>query len=171
MQKTAGQLLFEGYEDVFLNIADILPPGFLPVTIPFDKFGWFYTRNNSATYDGLFNMYTGKGDIKKFGKIDNWNGQPFSPIYESYCGVANGSAGEFFPPRPDKDAIEMFSTDICRTVKLKFKEETTVEGIGAYRYWGDEHIFDNLTSNPDNWCFCPSGECSPNGAIDVSMCK
>ena len=33
--------------------------------IPFDRFGWFYDRNGSETYDGLFEMFTGEDDIYK----------------------------------------------------------------------------------------------------------
>lgn len=40
--KPIGQLLFEGYEDPFVDIALTLP--FIADTLPpFDKFGWFYT--------------------------------------------------------------------------------------------------------------------------------
>ena len=28
--------------------------------IPFDRFGWFYDRNGSESYDGLFEMFTGE---------------------------------------------------------------------------------------------------------------
>lgn len=38
--KTAGEFLFDGYEDELLKlISSGKIPGF---TIPFDKFGWFY---------------------------------------------------------------------------------------------------------------------------------
>lgn len=40
--RSVGQLLFQGYEDPYVDMANTLP--FLAETLPpFDKFGWFYT--------------------------------------------------------------------------------------------------------------------------------
>lgn len=40
--KTAGELLFDGYEDPMINLAKNMP--MLDAgEIPFDRFGWFYT--------------------------------------------------------------------------------------------------------------------------------
>jgi len=116
-------------------------------------------------------MFTGKGGMKNFGETKEWNYHRETPFYKSYCSMVNGSAGEFFPPNRDKGNISLFSPDICRTLDLSYKEEVEVMGISGYRYWGDDTMFDNLTSRPENWCFCPSGDCAPSGAIDVSSCK
>lgn len=45
--KTVSQLLFEGYEDPLLDLADKIPPA-LGIEIPqgYDKFGWFYNVND-----------------------------------------------------------------------------------------------------------------------------
>lgn len=169
--KTAREFLFDGYSDPLLNLASIVPSSVVPVQIPFDKFGWFYSRNGSATYDGVFNMYTGVNDITKFGKIGEWDYMNHTHFYESHCGMVNGSAGEFFPPSQTKGSISLFSSDVCRTLTLSYKGPTTYDGISGYRYWGDDTMFDNKDERPDNWCFCPSGECAPSGAIDVSSCK
>ncbi|ODN02981.1 Protein croquemort [Orchesella cincta] len=169
--KTVREFIFDGYSDPLLNLASIVPASVVPVSIPFDKFGWFYSRNGSATYDGVFNMYTGVSDISKFGKIGEWNYMNHTHFYDSYCGKVNGSAGEFFNPYQDKSPISLFSSDVCRTLTLSYKEPTVMDGISGSRYWGDDTMFDNKTTKPDNWCFCPSGDCPPNGAIDVSSCK
>lgn len=169
--KTAREFLFEGYSDTLLNLASIVPASVVPVQIPFDKFGWFYSRNGSATYDGVFNMYTGVGDITNFGQIGEWNYMNHTKFYEGECGAVKGSAGEFFPPYQGKGNISLFSSDVCRTLTLSYKGKTKFDGISGYRYWGDDTMFDNATTKPENWCFCPSGECPPSGAIDVSSCK
>lgn len=39
--KTVRELLFEGYEDLILDLVNKINDSTLP-TIPFDKFGWFY---------------------------------------------------------------------------------------------------------------------------------
>ncbi|CAG7823679.1 unnamed protein product [Allacma fusca] len=169
--KKVREFLFEGYTDPLLDLAQLIPKGLAPVSIPFDKFGWFYTRNGSADYDGIFNMRTGVRDIQNLGVLANWDYRSQTPFYESYCGRVNGSAGEFFPPNRDKTKISLFSPDICRTLDLNYKEEIQVNGINGYRYWGDDKMFANQTQCPDNWCWCPAGECPPHGALDVSTCK
>lgn len=171
VKKKVREFLFEGYTDPLLDLAGILPPGFVPVTIPFDKFGWFYTRNGSADYDGIFNMKTGVDDISHLGVLGEWDYTNRTTFYESHCGDVNGSAGEFFPPKRDKTSISLFSPDICRTLDLNYKEEVKVDGISGYRYWGDDKMFANQTQCPNNWCWCPAGECPPHGALDVSTCK
>ncbi|ODM87463.1 Protein croquemort, partial [Orchesella cincta] len=171
VKKSIRELTFEGYEDPLLELASILPDFLLPTAIPFNKFGWFYTRNNSATYDGVLNMYTGRGHIQNFGKMARWNYNNESLGYQSNCNYIKGSAGDLFPPNPQKDSISIFSTDICRTLTLSFKEEVMTEGIKGYRYWGDENMLDNSAENTDAGCFCSSGSCPPKGVIDVSSCK
>ncbi|ODM93156.1 Protein croquemort, partial [Orchesella cincta] len=172
IQKTIRELTFDGYEDPLLDLASIVPNSVAPVTIPFDKFGWFYTRNNSASYDGVFNMYTGSRNIQSFGELAKWNYENYTTAYKSSCGRIGGSAGEFFMPVKKKESISLFSTDVCRQLKMPYKEEILVDGIKAFRYWGDEKMLDTSSpSHPDNWCFCNSGKCPPKGVIDVSSCK
>jgi len=109
--------------------------------------------------------------MNKFGSMGEWNYENSTTFYKSYCGNVNGSAGEFFPPERKKTKISLFSSDVCRTLDLNYKEEIEVDGINGFRFWGDDKMLQNDTACPDNWCFCPSGECAPNGAIDVSTCK
>lgn len=40
--KTAGQMLFEGYEDPLLDLAKSLPASTTGGAPPVDRFGWFY---------------------------------------------------------------------------------------------------------------------------------
>lgn len=42
IRKTVNDLLFEGYEDVLLNLANFLPSSLTEVKVPFDKFGYCY---------------------------------------------------------------------------------------------------------------------------------
>lgn len=64
------ELLFDGYDDPLLSLGTQLPEGIFP---PFDKFAWFYQRNNSDYYDGVFSVFTGGDDIVKLGDMDMWN--------------------------------------------------------------------------------------------------
>lgn len=114
--KTTGELLFEGYSDPILTMA-IKLPNLAQTKIPADKFGWFYARNGSAEYEGVFNMETGEDDISRLGRLRQWNYDTRTNFFEAECGQVNGSAGELFPPGQTRDkAVEMFSADLCRYV-------------------------------------------------------
>ena len=82
----------------------------------------FEQRNNSLTYDGKYNMFTGGDDFVKTGQINLWNDDTKVPekMFTEHCGMLNGSAGEFFPAHRDVDMdngidyVDLFSSDICR---------------------------------------------------------
>lgn len=44
--KSANELLFDGYEDDLIDIAREMTFTDETVTVPYDKFGWFYTVRN-----------------------------------------------------------------------------------------------------------------------------
>ena len=112
--KKVGELLFEGYSDPILTLA-LKMQELAQVKIPADKFGWFYQRNGSSAFEGVFNMETGAKDISKLGKLRNWNYSNGTSSYEGGCGMLNGSAGELFPPgRSRRSPVEMLSPDLCR---------------------------------------------------------
>lgn len=65
--KTAGELLFDGYEDPLLDLANSLPQ--IETNAPkVDKFGWFYKVN---TYKIIYNWFLIDTDIAKSSLI-NW---------------------------------------------------------------------------------------------------
>ncbi|XP_039285237.1 protein croquemort [Nilaparvata lugens] len=168
--KTVNELLFKGYSDRLLDIARQMPK-FGGVKVPFDKFGWFYTRNGSAYYDGFYNMDTGDNDISQLGKLRNWNYNNETSFYDYECAGVKGSAGEFWPPHQRRDTpLTMFSADLCRSVSFNYFEDRAVHGIDGYTYSMDEYVVDNGTLRPENECFC-NGECSPSGVINVTSCR
>jgi len=194
--KTAiSNLTFDGIDSPLLHMGDI--GGDLGTainnSIPFDRFGWFYSRNESIEYDGLFQMHTGKDDIYKVGQISAWQGSPdMSEFYPEPCHGLYGSAGEFFPQDRDKTDISYFTPDLCRPISFKFKEKTKVSGISGYKYWLDEGFVANSTFNETNWCYNDEPDIVPdyydqsprpllgekipnmhlpNGLLNVSKCK
>lgn len=166
--KTAGELLFDGYEDPLLDLAGQLPAGILP---PFDKFAWFYQRNNSDFYDGVFNVFTGADDISKVGTMDMWNSTKHSGYYESHCGMINGTFGEAFAPNKNRSSVTMYLTDLCRSMTLDYEKDIENMGLLSYRYVASERVFANATDNADNWCFCSGGVCNPSGVSNSSTCR
>jgi hypothetical protein len=112
--KTTGELLFEGYSDPILTMATKLP-NIAQTKIPADKFGWFYRRNGSTEFEGVFNMETGAEDISQVGILRHWNYMNRTNFFQAECGQVNGSSGELFSPGQTKDKpVEMFSADLCR---------------------------------------------------------
>ncbi|XP_069695590.1 protein croquemort-like isoform X2 [Periplaneta americana] len=168
--KMTGELLFEGYSDPILTMA-VKMPHLAQAKIPADKFGWFYQRNGSADYEGMYNMETGAEDISRVGQLQQWNYDNRTDFYEAECGLVNGSAGELFPPGQTRDKpVQMFSSDLCRSISFEYSEDTEVEGIPGYRFVLGKRLVDNGTLDGDNWCNC-GGQCVPQGVLNVSSCR
>ncbi|KAF4528152.1 hypothetical protein B566_EDAN016796 [Ephemera danica] len=177
--KTAGQWMFDGFRDPLLtviNIINTLNDTILPIDVPFDKFGWFYGRNLSWSYDGLFEMHTGEDDISNLGILTRWNNMTKTNYYDSYCGMVNGTTGELWPPVYSTGNITLFASDICRSMMLEYNGTSNVEGVEGYVYVGNRHLLDNGDLYPENKCFCsnkPREEpCAlPTGVANVSLCR
>lgn len=75
-------------------------------------------RNGSIMFDGHFNMETGEDDISQLGILRKWNYKDTTKFHKSPCNLVEGSAGEFWPPGRTKDDIILFSSDLCRLVKI-----------------------------------------------------
>lgn len=132
--KSVNELLFEGYEDTMLKIAQKI--NF--TEIPFTRFAWFYgvnfmlillkqrhnwrsiliilscsQRNGSASYDGTFNMLTGKSNLLDVGIVKEWNFNNRVSYYPGECGEIRGTNGDLWPPLPDNKTVSFFVPDIC----------------------------------------------------------
>ncbi|XP_059474632.1 protein croquemort-like [Neocloeon triangulifer] len=171
--KRVGEFLFEGYNDTLLNLVnDIHNPAF---NIPFDKFGWFYARNNSWKYDGKFDMYTGKDDIFKVGVLTEWNDSNMTTDNFGTCAMVNGTTGELWPPIRDTDDKDLFTTDLCRPMRMEYSGKVTRQGIEGNYYTVGQKTLDNGQNFPENKCFCGGPDeaesCLPAGAMNVSRCK
>ncbi|KAF7270551.1 hypothetical protein GWI33_016506 [Rhynchophorus ferrugineus] len=130
--KTIGDLLFNGYDDPLINIAMKL--NMSKIHLPFKKFGWFVDRNGSATYDGVYNMYTGNKDISKLGIITEWNYESQTSYYPDKCGLINGTSGELWYPPHSSEEISIFASDMCSNVKLHRNGSGYVHGIEGNCY-------------------------------------
>lgn len=174
--KSVREIIFDGYHDpLFDNLEEVLNLlPFLKKMVPegsvMDKFAFFYGRNGTDYTDGVFNMYTGKGDATKMGQVHSWN---YSTVgyFPDECGNIKGGAGEFYPPGLEKTYIEMFSNDLCRTLRLNFNAEVYVKGIDSFEYVADKSFFANGTENPLNKCYEPENIFLPSGVYNTSICR
>jgi hypothetical protein len=113
--KPVSEHLFDGFTDPLLSAASSIPVLSL-LKVPVDRVGFLYGRNNSALYDGLFNVETGTDDVTKRGILRNWNFKNRTST-DGECGEVRGTAGEFFPPVQTKHTnLEIFLPDFCRYV-------------------------------------------------------
>lgn len=144
---------------------------------PFDKFGWFVDRNDSETYDGNFTMFTGETDITKLGILQLWNDKSKTNLFRGACDNVVGTTGELLPPIKDgqKPPLQVFATDICRTVTIKYDSDYEALGIKGYKWVGDDSVFDNGVKYPEMSCYCSAQEEScPDllpGVFNASSCK
>ncbi|XP_037708541.1 protein peste [Drosophila subpulchrella] len=171
VQKTIDELLFTGYNDAMIDVAIAMPIFGDDVKVPFDKFGWFYTRNGSADLTGVFNVFTGADHLSKLGQMHAWNYQENTGFFSSHCGMTNGSAGEFQPQHlKPGDSVGLFTPDMCRTIPLDYVETLDVEGLQGLKFSGGPRSVDNGTLYPENLCFC-GGQCVPSGVMNISSCR
>ncbi|XP_071547402.1 protein croquemort-like isoform X2 [Panulirus ornatus] len=182
---TVSEIIFTGVEDPLLDwiqrevVADngtfhFLSPllGAADGLASYDKFAWFYRRNLSVEYDGLYNMMTGVDTLAKLGDIDWWNYKQETPFFAPPCNRVAGSAGELFPPHLSKNHLIFFSSDLCMSIKLFYKEETRgIDDLPGYRYWGTNHTFTNGSVIPGNECYCVKGTCAPTGLLNAESCR
>ncbi|XP_050299507.1 protein croquemort [Anthonomus grandis grandis] len=166
IKKEIGKILFEGYNDTLINIA--LKLNISGFTFPFKTFGWFAERNNSATYDGVYNMYSGGKDISKLGVITRWNYEHLTSYYPDGCNIVNGSSGELWYPPLNAEQISIFSPDLCSNVNLHLNGTETLYGIVGSLYKGEADVFDNGTYFESGKCYATE---LPTGVRSVSKCK
>ncbi|CAH0561086.1 unnamed protein product [Brassicogethes aeneus] len=153
LTRTAEEFLFKGYDDPFIKLANKLH--IKGLDIPFDKFAWFYGRNNSVDYDGVLNMYSGVDDINKLGRLHSWNYKSQLDYYPGECGRVRGTSGELWYPPLDNEVLEVFSPDICGTIKIRKNGTILHNGIKGNKYLAAPEIFDY--TEPQNQCYLPKG--------------
>uniref|UniRef100_A0A8C4NTI9 Platelet glycoprotein 4 n=1 Tax=Dicentrarchus labrax TaxID=13489 RepID=A0A8C4NTI9_DICLA len=108
----------------------------------------------NGTYDGYYNVYTGKDDISKVGRIDMWRGERY---LESLL--------RFY----------RYSQVTKMSVSASFEESKDLKGIEVYRYALQPNTLASPTVNPDNQCYCRNIEVTKNctlaGVLDIGSCQ
>ncbi|XP_055598167.1 protein croquemort-like [Uranotaenia lowii] len=179
-------ILFDGVDDRLLTglqgLVNALPPGTLEgIDIPnWTGFSYFYERNTSIEYDGVFQMATGSDVWSRTGLMHTWNGEPSVPFYRGSCGQVRGSTGSVNPPMTSSQIANpedfmLFITDLCSAVTLKYDGDFELHGLEGKIWVGDNRVFDNGHNFPETECQCTAQpeECPVvrPGVFDVSGCK
>lgn len=170
VEVSVGQLLW-GYEDPLLKLAkDVVPK---EQKLPYEEFGLLYGKNGTSK-DNV-TVFTGAGDITKFGLLDKFNGKPSLLHWKTdFCNRIDGSDGSIFPPHMNENTtLYVFDKDLCRLLPLKYQETViTADDVKGFRFSPPDDVFADISINPENECFCPSGPpCAPNGMFNVSLCQ
>ncbi|CAK1540788.1 unnamed protein product [Leptosia nina] len=163
--------LFDGIDDPILTIAEHFPE--LPITIPYDKFGWFYQRNGSREFDGIFVMNTGADEFSQLGNVEMWKNSNRTH-YRDECGEVRGSTGELWAPELGQPEVTIFAPDICTYMSLAKNDSITVLGIEGVMYVANDSMFDNGYRYPRMACYCDEvrdENCLAAGALNVSSCR
>ena len=171
VKKSVRELVTVGYKDPLLTDAQLLPDSVVPVKM--DKFGYFYPRNGTDYYDGVYNMYTGVDDVKKLGRVARWNHTDHF-AFSGKCGEVRGY-GDIISPGQYSPTLSLNQeTDLCRPITLEYIKSGDVPGMGmrGSRYEVTPKYFANKTVNPDNACYLSNKSKEvPSGVLDIGACK
>ncbi|XP_054608776.1 platelet glycoprotein 4 isoform X2 [Dunckerocampus dactyliophorus] len=157
-RRTVKELLW-GYQDPMLK----------------EVVGLFSPYN--GTYDGYYNIHSGKDDVSKVGIIDMWKGSKSLSFWnDAYCDMINGTTASSFPPFVDRTKpLYFFSADICRSVAALYEQTMDLKGIPVYRFGLPSSTFASPAVNPANHCYCKdvktTKNCTIAGVLDMSSCQ
>ncbi|XP_056131578.1 platelet glycoprotein 4 [Lampris incognitus] len=166
--KTTNSSLFQRrtVKDILWGYTDPILKGTVGVFSPYN-----------GTYDGYYNIHTGKDDISKVGLIDRWQGERSVPFWnDTYCNMINGTDASSFQPFVDKKKpLYFFASDICRSVSASYEASLDLKGIEVYRYGLLPSTLASPVVNPDNHCFCKNRlvtkNCTVAGVLDTGSCR
>ncbi|XP_034255524.1 sensory neuron membrane protein 2-like [Thrips palmi] len=144
--------------------------------VSFSLFGY---KNNTA--DGEYTVKSGITQPEEIAQITAWNGKATTTAWGGpTCNAVNGTQGDIFSPYIEKTStISVFSTDICRSMTLKYLEDASYRGIPGYRFAPGSEVMASAADNGNNYCFCPQvargltkeNGCLKKGALDLSGCQ
>ncbi|KAG8270554.1 hypothetical protein J6590_083230 [Homalodisca vitripennis] len=165
VSKSVEDLIFNGYSDALLQNAYLQK--YLPDFPDYDRFGWYYQRNMSATFDGVITMYTGQKDIERLGLLTSWNYETSTGCYPRDCGQVKSTIGNVLPLSTFKQPqFTLFNTDICGVYTLDYEKLVELNNIPGVQYRATESMFSN-----NETCYCPRQTCPASGVRDISTCK
>nr|CAD7402578.1 unnamed protein product [Timema cristinae] len=133
----------------------------------------------NGTSKDIVTIFTGKEDITWYGLIDKFNGHSHLQHWKTEkCNRLNGSDGRGVNGKSYGAQVGMHTTKLRLFNNRNFmpegfeKEVDTAGGVKGYRFSPPTNVFGEVSKNPENDCFCPTGPpCAPNGLFNVSLCQ
>lgn len=173
IELTMKELMW-GYEDKLLKYVNQTLQKYKQFNLGHvdDHFGFFYQRNGSD--NGIFKINTGEKDVSNLALIETWNNQTKLNYWPTpWSNMLNGTDGTIFHPFIEKtDQLYFFNTDMCRSIYLTYKEDSSVKGIDTYKFVIPPEVFLDYHHEPDNGGFCtPLGKCLPSGLLNCTVCR
>lgn len=95
----------------------------------------FFPQQRNGSTDGLFNVFTGEGDITRYTTINTFNHKKYLDFWKTEeCNMINGTDGSSFPPGVTEDSVlYMFNENLCRSIPLTFWHSKETFGMKALR--------------------------------------
>ncbi|ODM91070.1 Scavenger receptor class B member 1 [Orchesella cincta] len=168
-----GELLFKGF-DVRLYTESFIG-GLLPEEFSGSRFGLYKGENQTASEE--YNIYTGVENSGQFGIIKEWDGREYLNFWKpnTPCDKIKGTDGSIFGPFFNKERqIDVFSTDLCRSLTLAYGEDTEYLGVPGYRFTVPKWVLEDPRTNRDNMCYClteKEEDCPRAGAMSLEGCR
>ncbi|KAG9354110.1 hypothetical protein JZ751_012234 [Albula glossodonta] len=137
-----------------------------------EHFGLMYKKN--GTSDGEFVFHTGEQNYLDYGKIHTWRGESTTSFWTTEeSNMINGTDGSVFHPLLSRDEqLYVFTSDLCRSIYMKFVKDVEIKGIPAFRFAPPRDVLASKEENPANAGFCvPPDECLGTGVLRVSVCR
>ncbi|CAG9865394.1 unnamed protein product [Phyllotreta striolata] len=136
--------------------------------------------------DGVYTVNRGIKDISQLGTIMKWNHSSEVPFWgrlqstnNETCKRVGGTDSTIYAPFVKKtDVLEIFSTDICRTVNIYYTGEGSYKGLKGYVFEPKNTTFYSSIIPKEEDCFCTqktlyyNGQksCYLDGILDVYDC-
>jgi len=164
----AGQLLW-GYEDdllsVFYNLESILSKFGIVLPAVDRLIQLQYNGSANAQHIGNTTILTGYQDINDVQKIVRWRGWKKVPFWNTrYANMINGTDGSHGRPFLKRgERMFAFNPQICRSVRMDFEEDVSVEKISMYTY--TTKLF-----SPNDRGFCDDDKTCFDGLLPLSKC-
>lgn len=166
--KSANEWLFEGFKVDFMEAARDLFTNYFNYNfdspLPGNKFGFFYLKNGtwSRREAGELTVFTGRNEsMNDFMLVDNWNDMrklhvwPANTEAGERCNQIVGTDGSQFHPGVTRDTLlSIFAPQACRSLQIKYKEDTEARGIPLYRFVMSPDNNSAPRKNPRNACYC-----------------
>ncbi|KYB28339.1 Sensory neuron membrane protein 2-like Protein [Tribolium castaneum] len=148
-------------------------------SLKFSLFGY-----KSKSDDGVYTVKRGIKDVHSLGQIIRLNNATYTDYWNGLgkntsCDKVQGTDATLYPPGVGKDSVfQIYSTDICRYVEIKYSKEMQYKGIKGYLFTADNSTLRPKTPTAGKDCFCTNKtkgidgkkSCFLDGVIDMQSC-